>query len=178
MHLIKCCTAKPDKSTKESNPKTTQNYELQTRKSRNTRAEYIKIYQLQKKNYVHFFVHFTKKNFLVILVSFLIIAILSLRQIQVCLIVSICYSRRQMCQICFKQIQIDTLFQQGNYIIEHTFFQLFTSAYYTASSVFFLVLCIYHRAFSAYDNSRMISAWNRSYQYLFRLPAYKPLGTQ
>lgn len=50
---------------KESNPKTTQNYELQTRKSRNTRAEYIKIYQLQKKNYVHFFVHFTKKNFLV-----------------------------------------------------------------------------------------------------------------
>lgn len=64
--MIKCCTAKPDKSMKESNPKTTQNYELQTRKSRNTGAEYIKIYQLQKKNYVHFFVHFTKKNFLVI----------------------------------------------------------------------------------------------------------------
>jgi len=41
-----------------------------------------------------------------------------------------------MCQICFKQIQIDTLFQQGNYIIEHTFFQLFTSAYYTASEPF------------------------------------------
>lgn len=48
---------------KESNPKTTQNYELQTRKSRNARAENIKIYQLQKKNYVHFFAHFTKKNF-------------------------------------------------------------------------------------------------------------------
>lgn len=72
---------------------------------------------------------------------------LSHRQIQVCLIVSICYSRRKMCQICFKQIQIDTLFQQGNYIIEHTFFQLFTSAYYTASSVLFLVLCIYHLVF-------------------------------
>ncbi|RGS64782.1 hypothetical protein DWX78_15840 [Dorea formicigenerans] len=63
VHLIKCCTAKPDKSMKESNPKTTQNYELQTRKSRNARAENIKIYQLQKKNYVHFFAHFTKKNF-------------------------------------------------------------------------------------------------------------------
>ncbi|RGT11267.1 hypothetical protein DW756_00440 [Dorea formicigenerans] len=62
MHLIKCCTAKPDKSMKESNPKTTQNYELQTRKSRNARAENIKIYQLQKKNYVHFFCSFYKKK--------------------------------------------------------------------------------------------------------------------
>ena len=63
VHLIKCCTAKPDKSMKESNPKTTQNYELQTRKSRNTRTEYIKIYQLWKEKYVHFFAHFTKKIF-------------------------------------------------------------------------------------------------------------------
>ena len=47
---------------KESNPKTTQNYELQTRKSRNARAENIKIYQLQKKNYVHFFCSFYKKK--------------------------------------------------------------------------------------------------------------------